>query len=303
MDLARQRQVALDGALVAARGGLGRCFALEHPGQPGAGVVLGAPDRARLLGRIAAEDGDQEGVDRHVLHLLQRLLEALAVAAVGVGEHGDAALAGAVLPDQRVLERQGREVHAVDLGHALLGQVLPGLDVDQLALDQVGAGGVGVAQLVADADLPQPRHRRGAHLVDLGRIGHALGKGLADDGLVGEGGQAGGGQQAGHQRAEGKGRHDENRLGFKARAHAGSTSASREGVGSGHPGRGCAGPGRRWTGGQTGAAGRRSARPSRVSAPGVRGHSASAGARRRASARLHARPAPASARPHRPGPG
>ena len=43
--------------------------AVEHPVAPGLGVVLRAPDVARLVGRIAAEDRVQEGVDRDVLDL------------------------------------------------------------------------------------------------------------------------------------------------------------------------------------------------------------------------------------------
>src|ERR1043165_153698 len=174
-DLLAQRQVAVDRGDVARGLGLGQRIAVDHPVAPGQRVVLGAPGGPRLLGRVAAQDRNHEGVDGYVVHLLQRLLEALAVAAVRIGEDGDAALAVALLPDDRVLERQRGEIDRRELLQALLRHVAAVLEVEDVALDQVLAARVAVADLVADAHLPQPGDRAGADLVDLDLLGHRRG--------------------------------------------------------------------------------------------------------------------------------
>jgi hypothetical protein len=201
--LLAEHEVALQRARVAVRAVLDR-HALDHPVPPRPGVVLRAPDLLRLLGRIAAEDRVEEGVDGDVLHLLQVALELLAVAAVRIGEDDELALAGALLPDDRVLQRQVLPFDRGQLGDALLGQVDARLRVDELALDEVGAVLVAVDDVGADAELPDAGDRGLRDLVDLREVGQTLGDVLADRRFVGERrrGQAGG-EEDGGERAQG----------------------------------------------------------------------------------------------------
>ena len=145
-----KREVALQRAGVAVRG----CSATGVPLiiQSRQALVLSFAHQIclRLLGRVGAEDRIEEGVDGDVLDLLQVALELLAVAAVRVGEDDELALAGALLPDDRVLQRQRLEVDRGELGDALLGEVDARLGVDQLAFDQVAAVLVGVEDVGAD---------------------------------------------------------------------------------------------------------------------------------------------------------
>ncbi|MPM61806.1 hypothetical protein SDC9_108669 [bioreactor metagenome] len=197
--LAAESQIALDGGRVTL-GGSG-ILAVQHLILPGLGLILGAPDIARLFGRVRAQDGVEEEVDGDVVHALQVFLKALAVAAVRVFKHGHLALALAMHDGDGVLDGQLLEVHGRELGHAIFGQVAARLGVDQLALNQIVALGIGVENVRAHADLVQAAHGGGAHLVDFFELGNALGQRLLEVGVLGvhaqAEGQAGGGQQAG----------------------------------------------------------------------------------------------------------
>ncbi|MOA49147.1 hypothetical protein D3C78_1719970 [compost metagenome] len=82
-------------------------------------------------------DGVQEYVDGDIVDLLQLAFQLLAERAIRVLEHGDLALA--VAPDDldRLLERQLVEADLGQHFHALGAQALPGLGIDQIALDRV----------------------------------------------------------------------------------------------------------------------------------------------------------------------
>lgn len=186
-------EVARHGSRVASRRGRGHVA--HHPVDEGLALVLGAPDVARLLARVGAQDWVQEHVHRHVVDLHQVALEALAVAAVGVLEHRQLALAIAAHDGEGVFQRQVLEGDGGELVHALLGQVHAGLGVDHRTLDQVVAFGVGVEQLaLVDAHLVDARHGRLADLVDGRQVGQALGEVLADGGFLGDGGHRQGSQ-------------------------------------------------------------------------------------------------------------
>ena len=99
-------------------------------------------------------------MDGHVVDLLQVALEALAVAAVRVLEHRQLALAVAAHDGEGILDRQRVERDGRQLLDPLLGQVAPRPGVDQVALDQVVAFGVGVEDVGAiDPDLVQAGDR------------------------------------------------------------------------------------------------------------------------------------------------
>jgi hypothetical protein len=145
-------------------------------------------------------------VDGDVVDLLQVGLEALAVRAVGVFEHRQLALAVAAHDGEGVLELQVLEVDGGELVDALLGQVLARAGVDQRALDQVVALGVGVEDVVADAHLEQAGHGRLADLVDLRQARDAVHQGLAQGRLLRAGQQGQQGQrQDGQPAARGGG--------------------------------------------------------------------------------------------------
>jgi hypothetical protein len=92
-----------------------------------------------------------------------------------------------LLPDDRVLQRQAREVDRADLVDARLSQVVARLGFDQLALDDVLAALVAVEHLSADPQLIDARDRSLADLVDLREIRQTLGDVLADHGLLRKG--------------------------------------------------------------------------------------------------------------------
>ena len=202
--LAAERDVALQHRRVARARARRDRRAFDHPVAPDLGRVLRAPDVARLVGRVAAEDRIQEGVDGDVLDLLQVALELLAVAAVRVGEDDQLARAAALLPDDRVLQRQLREVDRGQLRDAGLGQVRAGLRVDQAAFDQVVALLVGVQHLGADPQLVDAGDRRLRDLVDLRKVGQPLGDALADGRFIGH-------RELGRQREHG-GRKDRDEM-------------------------------------------------------------------------------------------
>ena len=134
---------------------------------------------------IGAENGVEEQVDGDVVDLLQVPLEFFAVAAVGVLENGEFAFPVAPNDRESVFQRQGLETDGVQLVDAFLGQVaaLPG--VDQIALHQVVAFGIGVENLGAvNPNLKQARHRAFADLVDFLQLGNSLGQILANGGLL-----------------------------------------------------------------------------------------------------------------------
>src|SRR5574340_675922 len=99
--LLAERDVALEHAGVASGCGLGRRLAVDHPRAPRLGGVLRAPDVLRLDVRIRPQDGAEEGVDRDVLERHQVALDALAVAAVRVGEDHQPARPAALLDQHR----------------------------------------------------------------------------------------------------------------------------------------------------------------------------------------------------------
>jgi hypothetical protein len=94
-------------------------------------------------------------------------VQTLAVAAVGVFEHGQLALAVAAHDGEGILQGQRRKIHGRELVDAVFGQVALGAGVEQLALDQVVALGIGIEQVGADAHFVQPGHGGGLDFVDL----------------------------------------------------------------------------------------------------------------------------------------
>jgi hypothetical protein len=125
-------------------------------------------------------------VDGDVVDLLQVALETLAVAAVGIFEDRQLALAIAAHDREGVLHGQQVETDGRELVHTLLSEVaaLPG--VKKGALDQEVALGIGVEDLHAvDAHLEQAGHRRSGDLVDVLELGNALAKVLANGRLLG----------------------------------------------------------------------------------------------------------------------
>src|SRR5256885_11574863 len=73
--------------------------------------MIRRPPRSTLFPYTTLFRSVQEQVDGDVVHSLQVALETLAVAAVGIFEHGHLALALAVDDGHGVLERQLLEVH------------------------------------------------------------------------------------------------------------------------------------------------------------------------------------------------
>ena len=127
-------------------------------------------------------------MDGDVVHLLQIALKALAIATVRVFEHGQPALAVAAHNGEGVFERQGVKVDGGQLVHPLFGQVALLFGVDQAALQQKIAFGIGVKNLGAiDTHLIQPGHRALADLVDRLELRDALGQVFANGGFLGAG--------------------------------------------------------------------------------------------------------------------
>ena len=170
---------------------------------PGGGPVFGAPDVAGFFCRVGAEDGVEKQIDRDVVHVLHVPLETLAIAAVGVFKHRHLAFAIATHDGEGILQGQGRKIHRREFVNAVFGQVAARLGVDQLALDDVVAFGVGIKKIGADAHFIQARHGSGAHLVDFFHLRNAFGQRFADGGLLGGSGEtqgeSGRGQQGGNQ--------------------------------------------------------------------------------------------------------
>ena len=91
----------------------------------------------------------------------------MAVRAVRIGEHGDLARAVALDPLHGAVQRQVGPLDAVQLGQALLREVGGGLRVEQIAIQDVAAGGIGVDDLAAEVDLVQAGQRRLGNALDL----------------------------------------------------------------------------------------------------------------------------------------
>ena len=137
-------------------------------------------------------------MNRHIGDFLQVALEAFAVAAVRVFKHGELAFAVAAHLGEGVFDRQGAEVDGAEFGRALFGQVALGFGVDQVALQQKVAVGVGVKNVVvADADFVQAVHRRFGDFFDFGQVGQALGQIFADGRFLRESAGQAAQQQAG----------------------------------------------------------------------------------------------------------
>src|SRR5690606_37522118 len=100
---------------------------------PGLGTIRSAPDRLREADRVGADYRVQEYMDRDVVKLGEVLLEALAVRAIGVGEHGDLASAVAAHRRDCRLERQRFPLDARKLLHPLAREVPAGLRIDRLS--------------------------------------------------------------------------------------------------------------------------------------------------------------------------
>ena len=167
---------------------------------PGLERILGAPDVLGFLHRTLAQDGDEEGVDRHVVQIGDLVLQLVAVVAIRVFKNGHLALALAAHLLDGVFQRQGVKLNGRELFNALFRQVLARARVDEIALQNEIALGVGVEDVVAHADFVHPLHRRLAHLVNVGERRQPLAQGFAQIGLLRQGGRQRQGQgQSGQQ--------------------------------------------------------------------------------------------------------
>ena len=116
---------------------------------------------------------------------MQIPLKAFAVAAVGVFKHSHLALAVATHQRERVFDRQAVKRDGGQFCDAVFGDVAPGFGLDDLAVDQKIAFGVGVINLAAvDTHLIQATDARRLDLVNDFELRQALGQGLADGGFL-----------------------------------------------------------------------------------------------------------------------
>ncbi len=167
-ESAPERKVLVDGTFAGAAGG--GSIAAQRKVEPGFAAVRRAPHRLRLLRQLRPDHRVHEHIDGDVVELLQGLLELLAGRAVGIGEHGEDALAAPALDFHRLLERQRVEADGVELAQALFGEVAVGSRLVDLAADDVAGACVRVDHLhsarPSKADLVEPRHRRGLDALD-----------------------------------------------------------------------------------------------------------------------------------------
>ena len=115
---------------------------------------------------------------------MQFALKAFAIAAIGVFKNGEFAFTIAAHDGDGVFQWQRFEVNRRDFLLTFFGQVALRARVNQLALQQEVACGIGVVNLGAvHAQLEHAGHGGAAHLVNRRDLRHPLFQGFANHGL------------------------------------------------------------------------------------------------------------------------
>ena len=81
---------------------------------------------------------------------------------------------------ERVGQRQCGEIDSAQFGNAVLREISACLGVDQLALNQVVAFGVGIENVGSDANLVQAGHRCALDFVNFFQLRNAFGQGFSN---------------------------------------------------------------------------------------------------------------------------